>query len=81
MTIKKLNTAKPAAPAGGAVAPAPGGAAIADRLRLDVTDTPKGAMVGKKAATYAFVAGLLSLAVVGVLTFMLYKHWEFLMPA
>ncbi|MBO7482612.1 MAG: hypothetical protein J6U17_01840 [Kiritimatiellae bacterium] len=83
MKIKKpITTAK--AP-GGAPAPAApaGGAAIADRFRLDVPAGPSAAngTVGKTAALCALVAGGISLAVAGILTFLLYSHWEYLMPA
>lgn len=56
--------------------------AVADRFRLDPIETPaaKGA-TSKKAATYALVFGLIALAATAILTFTLYKHWEFLMPA
>ena len=36
---------------------------------------------GGVAATIAMVAGLAALAVVGVLTFVIYQHWEFLKGA
>lgn len=65
-------------------APAEGGVAIADRFRLDVPAGGAGAVEGtvsRKAATVAFIFGVIALAVSGVLVFMLYKHWEFLMPA
>ena len=82
MTIKKLKTAKsdaaPAAPSAEAAAPT-GSATIADRFKLDVPDAnaKKGA-VGKKAAAAALTAALLALAVTGVLTFVLFQHWDFL---
>jgi hypothetical protein len=41
----------------------------------------KNGTVGKKAATCAFAFALIGLAVAGILTYILYKHWEFLMPA
>lgn len=65
------------------VAAATGGATIADRFKLDLTDPAalKAASVGKKGTTAAFVAGLIALAVAGLLTFTLYQHWAFLMPA
>ena len=60
-----------------------GGATIAARFQLEPVDTAaaKGGTVGKKSATCALVFGLIALVVSGVLTFVLYKHWEFLMPA
>ena len=74
MTIKKpmKSAASPAAPA------TTGGATIADRFKLDAPPPPPKTSGGTKAA---FIAGLLALAVAGILTYMLYKHWEFLMPA
>lgn len=60
-----------------------GGATIAARLQLDPVEpkSAKASTVGKKSATFALVFGLIALAVSGILTFVLYKHWEFLMPA
>ncbi|MBR2065607.1 MAG: hypothetical protein IJ983_00800 [Kiritimatiellae bacterium] len=66
---------KNAAP--GPNAGAPGGATIADRFKLDAPvqkQAPKG-------TTAVFICALISLGVVGVLAYMLWKHWEFLMPA
>ena len=81
MTIKKLKTTKPAvAPASSsAESAAPTGATIADRFKLDALDAnaTKGS-VGKKAAAVALSVALLALAVTGVLTFVLYQHWDFL---
>jgi len=86
MTIKKLKTA-PKAPAGGEVAdmPAAGqktGAAIANRLRLDAPDPAAlaAATASKKATQCALTAALVALAVAGLLTYILYAHWDFLMP-
>ncbi len=62
-------------------APGEGGAAIADRFRLDVPEGGKrkgGAGVGKTAATWAFSLGLVALAVMAGLTWMLYSHLEYL---
>ena len=86
MTIKKIKPVKPAAgpaaPAADAPAPAaaPGGATIADRFKLDVPETPaaKGGSVGKTAATIALVVGFAALALAGILTFVLYQHWDYL---
>lgn len=75
MTIKKPMRPKNAAP--GPNAGMPGGATIADRFKLD-------APVQKQApngTTAVFICALIALGVVGVLTYMLWKHWEFLMPA
>ena len=78
MTIKKPMKAPAAAPA---VAPAAsGGATIANRFKLDLTEPDKKPEAGK-ATTCAAVAGLIALGVAGLLTFILWKHWEFLMPA
>ena len=70
-------------PAGIAAAPSAGGAAIADRFKLDLTNPNevKAATVSKNATTAAFIAGLIALGVAGLLTFILYQHWSFLMPA
>lgn len=61
-----------------------GGAAINDRLRLDPV-APKNVSaagtVNRKAATIAFVAGVIALVLVGILTYVLYDHWEFLKGA
>ena len=77
MTIKKpmKAPASPAAPA------ATGGAAMASRLRLDAPDpaAAKSAPVG--GVVPAFAAALVALVVSGILTYMLWKHWEFLMSA
>jgi len=57
-------------------------ATIADRFKLDAPD-PKAARraSGGKGAVVAVVAGLLALAVCGILTFIIYQHWEFLKGA
>lgn len=69
-TVKKTVVKKPE-----------GSAAIADRFKLAPTEPEQGAVVGKKAAMWALIAGFLSLAASGILTYVLYQHWEFLMPA
>ena len=82
MTIKK-PLSKPAADASEAVtAPAAGGAAIADRFKLDLQDAnaKKGAS-GGVSAMIAGVFALVALAVAGLLTYKLYAHWEFLKGA
>ena len=88
MTIKKpvskMTAVKPAAAAAGTTegSPAAGGATIADRFKLTPTEPiPQGALVNKKASMYALIAGLLALAAAGILAYILYQHWEFLMPA
>ena len=68
---------KPRNAAPGPNAGAPGGATIADRFKLDAPvqkQAPKG-------TTAVFICALIALGVVGVLAYMLWKHWEFLMPA
>ena len=82
MTIKK-PLSKPAAdaPETGA-SPAAGGAAIADRFKLDLQDpAAKKGSSGGVAATIAAIAGFAALIVAGVLTFIIYQHWEFLQGA
>ncbi len=79
MKIKKSASSSPAA------APA-GGAAIAARFQLDPVAASSGASakngtISKNAALCALIAGGICLALVGILTFTLYKHWEYLMPA
>ena len=60
--------------------PAPGGAAIASRLRLDAPNpASRPATIG--GLKPAFGAAIVSLVVTGLLVYMLWKHWEFLMPA
>ena len=51
---------------------------MVDRFRLDQNQSTKS---GSTATTIAVVAGLLALAVVGVLTFVMYQHWEYLQGA
>ena len=79
MTIKKPMKAP--APASDAAVPAAGGATIADRFKLDMTEPAKKPAAGGPASTIAAIAGLLALAVAGILTYILWQHWEFLMPA
>ena len=75
MTIKKTVRGNSTA-----AAPVTGGATIADRFKLDMSD-PKAKAPAGKGTLYAVVAGCLALIVVGVLTYTLWQHWEFLMPA
>ena len=79
MTIKKPM--KAAAPAADTAATAAGGATIADRFKLDMTEPEKKPAASSTATTVAGVAGLIALIVAGILTYILYQHWEFLMPA
>ena len=62
------------------IPPATGGATIADRFKLDVPDAKANPAAGA-ATTAAAVAGLVALAIAGVLTYMLWQHWDYLMPA
>jgi uncharacterized protein involved in exopolysaccharide biosynthesis len=76
MKIKKPLPSQ-GAPAGATT----GGATIADRFKLEPTTPQKDvATVGKKGTLWALLAGVASLAVAGILTFLLYQHWEYLMP-
>ena len=78
MKIKKIKTIK--APGGEGA----GGAAIADRFKLEPVDTtaaPRNGYISKNAATCALVFGLIAFVITVSLTVMIYKHWEFLMPA
>jgi len=84
MTIKKPMKVKPSGaskPAAEGDKPAStGGAAIANRFKLDVPAEPPKASASGPAVTAAFIAALLSLGVAGFLTYLMWKHWEFLMP-
>ena len=78
MTIKKpMKVQKPAAEPTEA-APAGGSAVLADRFKLDIQDP--NAKRGSSAAATAVVA-LIALAVAGILTFVIYQHWEALKGA
>lgn len=79
MKIKKPKTIKAPMSAEGA-----GGAAIADRFKLDPvasSDVSRTGTVSKKSAATALIFGLIALAVTITLTVTIYKHWEYLMPA
>jgi len=78
MTIKKpmKATADSDVPE---MTPVTGGATIADRFKLDVPDAKAKPAAGAS-TTAAAVAGLIALAVAGILTYMLWQHWEYLMP-
>ena len=80
MTIKKPITS-PAQDAPETGVPAVGGATIADRFKLDMQDPNAKKSSGGVGTTIAAVAGLVALAVAGVLTFIIYQHWEFLKGA
>lgn len=81
MTIKKpIKTGgAPEAPAS-AAAPV-GGATIADRFKLDMADPNVGKPAAGTGAVVTLIAGLIALAVAGILTFIIYQHWEFLRGA
>ncbi|MBR4354198.1 MAG: hypothetical protein IKP97_02735 [Kiritimatiellae bacterium] len=81
MTIKK--PVKPAAALVKAAAPAAsGGATIADRFKLDVPAKPaKSGGASSAAGNIALCAALAGLALAGILTFVIYQHWEFLKGA
>ena len=82
MTIKKpISKATTAVPEAGSPTAA-GGAAIADRFKLDLQDAGvKKSASGGVGATIAAIAGFVALIVAGVLTFVIYQHWEFLRGA
>ncbi|MGN0833675.1 MAG: hypothetical protein ACI4RD_08540 [Kiritimatiellia bacterium] len=87
MTIKKTLKVKPTgsptpAAAEPASPPTTGGATIADRFKLDLSDPgAKQKSSGGKAAACTVAAGLVALAAAGILAYLLWQHWEFLMPA
>lgn len=72
MTIKKPSQAGDASV---------GGAQIADRFKLDMTDPNAKKASGGVGTVCAVVAGLLALAAAGILTFVIYQHWQFLANA
>lgn len=78
MTIKKPTKATEPETA---AAPATGGATIADRFKLDLTDPNAKKASAGTGTICAVVAGVLALAVAGVLTFIIYQHWQFLANA
>ena len=75
MTIKKPMKAPAMVPA------TAGGAAIASRLQLDTSAVASAHPANSKSTTFAAVAGLIALAVAGLLTYILWQHWDFLMRA
>lgn len=74
-------------PSGGAdtpAAPSAGGAAIADRFKLEPIDggaKKSGGTIGKTEVLIGLVGAVLALAVAGMLVYTLYTHWEALMRA
>ena len=82
MTIKKPTKTVAAEPATAAtVAPAVGGATIADRFRLDTPDPNAKKASAGVGTMCAVIAGVLALAAAGILTFIIYQHWQFLANA
>ena len=61
--------------------PATGGATIADRFKLDLTDPNARNASAGKGTTAAVIAGVIALLVAGFLTFLLYQHWGCLQSA
>lgn len=75
-------TGSPATASEPAAIPPAGGATIADRFKLDLSDPgAKKPAAGGKAAACTLAAGLAALAAAGILAYLLWQHWEFLMPA
>ena len=88
MTIKKPMTVKrPTEQAASPMSAEPASAAapsaaIADRFRLDApAEGAKKKASGGVGATVALVAGVAALVVAGILTFVIYQHWNFLQGA
>lgn len=79
MTIKKPRKAPEATET--TAAPVAGGATIADRFKLDMPDPAASKPKSGIGTTIAVVAAFAALAVVGILTFVIYQHWEFLQSA
>ena len=77
MKLKKPMTIK--APASASASG--GGATIADRFKLENVAEPTGRTVNKTAALIALIAAVVGLILSGALTFTLYQHMAFLMPA
>lgn len=82
MTIKKPKMTTATEPVADVPPmPAAGGATIADRFKLDMTDAPKAKSSGGVGDKIALIAAVVALGVVGVLTFVIYQHWEFFQNA
>ena len=77
MTFKKISKTQESEP----VAAPEGSAVIADRFKLDAPDPSAAKAKGGKLAAVTLVVALVALAVSGVLTFIIYQHWEFLKGA
>ena len=56
-------------------------AAVADRYRLDTSDAPKKKSGGGAGSMITFLVAMAALIVSGILTFVMYQHWEFLKGA
>ena len=81
MTIKKpMKAPKPSSESAETV-PSSGSAVLADRFKLDLQDPNSKRGSAGPATTVAAVAGLIALAVAGILTFVIYQHWEALKGA
>ena len=89
MTIKKTISVKRPTLGAGPQASAAGGAeaqsaasAVANRYRLDTSDAPKKKSGGGGTASMiTFLVAMAALIVSGILTFVMYQHWEFLKGA
>ena len=93
MTVKKTlslkrPTATPVAEANGdaaeaptLVAPATGGATIADRFKLDTPPPAKTGGADGIGTKVAVAAAFVALVVAGVLAYTLFGHWDFLKGA
>jgi len=79
MTIKKPMKAPKTAEA--SAAPAAGGVTIADRFKLDVPEPSAQKPATGKATVFAVIAAFAALAVAGILTVVIYQHWDFLKAA
>ena len=77
-----MKTETPAAPSEDGATAAAGNATIADRFKLDLQDpNAKKRSSSGTGTKIAVVAGLIALAVDGILTFIMYQHWDFLKGA
>lgn len=85
MSVKRPTVKADAMPSNEGVAEipsAPAAATIADRFKLDAPDpNAKKSAASGAGTTVAVLAGVAALAVAGVLTFIIFQHWEFLKGA
>jgi len=74
----KLRKADDGAELSAPAAPSTGGAVIADRFKLDLDDgASKGpAGVSKMGAMFALIGSLASIAMLGLVAWLLYQNWE-----